>query len=152
MPTLRSILKYTPAVVLGLLVVAWICGYWGWMTYSMQVKDGQFAGGIGRGHIKLWTSRIDPGWELAFGGLDWGSYRPYHDNLSNFRRGSGGLWHSYRPSDSFLLMSFPILMVLTFLLPFAIAPFTSFRFRLWHYLAYTALLGVELAYYLRWQD
>jgi hypothetical protein len=26
------------------------------------------------------------------------------------------------------------------------------RFRLWHYLAYTALVAVELAYYLRWQE
>jgi hypothetical protein len=28
----------------------------------------------------------------------------------------------------------------------------SFRFRLWHCLAYTALLAVELAYYLPWQE
>jgi len=28
----------------------------------------------------------------------------------------------------------------------------NFRFRLWHYLAYTALIAVELAYYLRWQE
>jgi len=36
------------------------------------------------------------------------------------------------------------------LFPLAIGPFVSYR--LWHYLAYTALAAVELAYYLRWQE
>lgn len=46
----------------------------------------------------------------------------------------------------------PITCLLTVLYPFAIGPFLSFRFRLWHYLAFTALVAIELAYYLRWQE
>jgi hypothetical protein len=36
-------------------------------------------------------------------------------------------------------------------IPLAIGPFLAFRFRLWHYLVYTTLAGLELAYYLRQQ-
>jgi len=45
----------------------------------------------------------------------------------------------------------PVPFLITILLPLAIGPFISFRFRLWHYLAYTALVAVQLAYYSRWQ-
>ena len=44
------------------------------------------------------------------------------------------------------------LLFVAVMLLLAIGPFLSFRFRLWHYLAYTALVAVELAYYLRWQE
>ena len=46
----------------------------------------------------------------------------------------------------------PIVLLITLVAPLAVGPFLSFRFRLWHYLAYTALVALELAYYLRWQD
>jgi hypothetical protein len=38
---------------------------------------------------------------------------------------------------------------MTFAFPLAIGPFTRFRFPLWSYFAWTALLTAELAYYLR---
>ena len=43
----------------------------------------------------------------------------------------------------------PFLLLMSLVLPLAIGPFIAFRFRLWHYLAYTATVAVELAYYLR---
>jgi hypothetical protein len=43
----------------------------------------------------------------------------------------------------------PIVFAITLLLPFAVAPFTRFRFPLWSYFAWTALVAAELAYYLR---
>jgi hypothetical protein len=49
------------------------------------------------------------------------------------------------------MISLPYSVLTTTLLPPAIGPFLSFRFRLWHYLAYTVLVALELAYYLRWQ-
>lgn len=79
------------------------------------------------------------------------------------------IWNDPRPKDTPLLGEFnafspdgepghrfgalilPIPALLTVLLPFAIGPFIAFRFRLWHYLVYTTLVAVELAYYLRWQ-
>jgi predicted DNA repair protein MutK len=46
----------------------------------------------------------------------------------------------------------PFALLITALFPLAIGPFLSFRFRLWHYLAYTSMIAVELAYYLRRQE
>jgi hypothetical protein len=43
----------------------------------------------------------------------------------------------------------PIPMVLAVLTPLAVGPFTQFRFPLCSYFAWTALVAVELAYYLR---
>lgn len=39
-------------------------------------------------------------------------------------------------------------MILTAILPIALGSFHSFRFRLWHYFAYTTLVAAELAYYI----
>jgi hypothetical protein len=43
----------------------------------------------------------------------------------------------------------PIPVMLTLVIPLSVAPFTRFRFPLWSYFAWTALLAAELAYYLR---
>jgi len=94
MPTLRRILKYTPAVVLGLLVVAWSVG----LFYSVLVP-------------------VEPTGRL--------SVETARSFVSATYKFDGGM---------------------------AIGPFLSFRFLLWHYLAYRALVAVELAYYLRWQE
>jgi hypothetical protein len=45
--------------------------------------------------------------------------------------------------------SVPIPFLLAVVLPFAAASCTRFRFPLWSYFAWTALLAAELAYYLR---
>lgn len=42
----------------------------------------------------------------------------------------------------------PLVWFATLLLPIVVGLFTGFRFRLWHYLAFSALLLLELMYYL----
>jgi hypothetical protein len=136
MQTIRRILKYTLAVVLGLLVVAWILTHGGWIEFV----SGKFVIALQHGSITgywqesdrvffLWDFR--PEWWFN-DGLQLGQLRTA-DPL-----GSTGSW-------------FPLPLLGTLLLPFAIGPFISFRFHLWHYFAYTALLALELAFYLRWQ-
>jgi hypothetical protein len=103
MPTLRRILKYTPATLAVVLLVTWLV--------NLRI-EAQAEAEVGSKHLKrpipLYYSR-------QFG------------------------------------VGVPIIVAVTAMLPLAIGPFLSFRFRLWHYLAYTALVAVELAYYLRWQ-
>jgi len=136
MPTVRRILKYTPAVALGLLVVAWVLTQGGWM----QFVSGKFVIALQHGSITgYWqeSDRITFFWETR---MEWW----FHDapKLGHLKtaspHGSTGSW-------------FPIPLLCTIILPFAIGPFISFRFCLWHYFAYIALVAVELAYYLRWQ-
>ena len=58
--------------------------------------------------------------------------------------------HSIVVSPNFDIR-FELAILISLLLPLAIGSFTGFRFRLWHYLAYTALVAVELAYYFQWR-
>jgi hypothetical protein len=136
MPTVRRILKYTPAVVLGLLVVAWVLTQGGWM----QFVSGKFVIALQQGSITGYWQESD---KITF---FWESRKEWwFDDAPKLGRlmaakphGSTGSW-------------FPIPLLCTIILPFAIGPFISFRFRLWHYFAYTALVAALLAYYLRWQ-
>jgi hypothetical protein len=137
MPTLRRILKYTPAVVLGLLVLAWVLTQGGWMQFSspkcvIALQHGSVTG--------YWqeSDKVSVFWD--FRNKWWLNDTPKLGHLrSASPLGAAGHW-------------FPILLLATLILPLAIGPFIAFRFRLWHLLAYTALVALELAYYLRWQE
>ena len=137
MAILRRILKYTPAVVLALLVAAWVMTQGGWMQLStgtcvVSLQHGSVTGYWQKSDAVnfFWHSRRE--WWFK-NGIALGHLRA----ATPF--GASGHW-------------FPIPLLCTILLPSAVGPFLSFRFRLWHYLAFTALLAVELAYYLRWQS
>jgi hypothetical protein len=142
MPALRRFLKYTPAVVLGLLVVAWVASWF--LFWGVGILAGRFSVSAVNSTVQIicsgaheteltgvivqrkpirWTARV------ILGHIDYVHRWP-------------GFVSLYLPSP---------LLIMVFL-PFAAGPFVSFRFRLWHYLVYTALVAVELAYYLRWQE
>jgi hypothetical protein len=44
----------------------------------------------------------------------------------------------------------PLAWLITLMVPFAVGSAISYRFRIWHYLAFTLLVAVELAYYVYW--
>lgn len=143
MPTLRRILKYTPAVVTGLLVVAWLASLVSQFGMIAPSPDGwgQIFFGCADGAVAFQSSGsvFEAGPFLHFASPEFylGSFDAHWDG-----------WIHPVPNCGLKL---PILAVVMALTPLAIGPFISFRFRLWHYLAYTALVAVELAYYLRWQ-
>jgi hypothetical protein len=145
MLTLR-LLKYTPAVVMGLLATLWLIN----VFWRIWIFPPQYAASDAR--------MIS----LSHGGVTY-----FHIPGSNdFRKDSWGRIEVKRREGNvyFGMLSFnsgdptrakfavPHLMLITLLLPLAIGPFISFRFRLWHYLGYTALIAVELTYYFRWQE
>jgi hypothetical protein len=153
MPTLRRILKCTPAVMMGLLVVAWVVSVFYRVVLFQEVEGGsksspnQIVFGIGEGSVmlklvpsartinKLWIRRQkEKDWRVA------GKF--YYGNTLGFQP----------PLARTLTLGIPVPLLITLVFPLAVGPFISFRFRLWHYLAYTALVAVELAYYLRWQQ
>jgi hypothetical protein len=135
MPTLRRILKYTPAVVMGLLVVAWVVS--------------PFVGfALGRNGANRFVLEVSGGdvwfypWSTnhVIGGTNYMWFTPPHPTYS-----------ARFQSPTWFIIGFPLPFLLTLMVPISIGSFTCFRFRLWHYLAYTALVAVELAFYLRWQ-
>jgi hypothetical protein len=126
--TLRRILKYTPAVVLGLLACLWL------MSCISPKGFESKRGSIGLVCGTVWIDTIPP--KLPMGAY---SFEP------GFGLGQLVYWNM-TGSDA-LTLQFPIPLVMTAVLPLAIGPFICFRFRIWHFLAYTSLVAAELAFY-----
>jgi hypothetical protein len=133
-----AILKYLPAALCGLLVVAWVvslnitCGF-------EPTHNGGFGALIANANLVLLRANQDgdPVWirnEEQYFQSSW---------LGSYMLGRS-VW--FPPVD---IVELPIPALLTVLFPLAIGPFTRFRFPLWSYFAWTALVAAELAYYLR---
>jgi hypothetical protein len=143
--TLRRILKYTPAVVLGLLVVAWVVSWFGELQHRTcwGYADVWFV--AGRGSYSFWGAEAG----TIAGFTNYSSIRggpPKHprDVMGRWRCDMSQ-WKDGRQ----IILGIPLLSLITGILPLAVGCTTGFRFSLWHYLAYTALVAVELSYYLR---
>jgi hypothetical protein len=152
MVTFRRILKYTSTVVLGLLMLAWVVSlskeYGGLAVCRSRCAHVVIA----RGTISIGidnASRTSAEWIWAKQQVR-GDYRVAAGRLNLICEHDH--WHAKDRGFWGWTMNLPLMLLSTSILPFAIGPFISFRFRLWHYLAYTALVAVELAYYLRWQE
>jgi hypothetical protein len=134
MAATSRILKYSPAAVIALLVMAWVFTQGGWMEFVSR----KFVVALQHGSVTGYWQESDRNiffWEFRM--ERWFRNAPKLGQLKAADGlGSTGNW-------------FPIPLLCTLILPFAIGPFISFRFRLWHFFAYTALVAIELAYYLR---
>jgi hypothetical protein len=142
--TLCRIVKYAPAVVMVLLVVVWLVS--AFQTLQVWVDYGECTYMLenGPGHFRLYLSRngfpSEPSLDVSL----------FKNQFFLEESVLGFLGWGALPHDGYDL-NLPYALLMTAILPLAIGSITSFRFRLWHYLAYTALVAVELAYYLRWQ-
>lgn len=129
-----AILKYVPAVLCGLLVVAWVVSWFVTVGVGWDHHPENFVG-VRYGSIQIWrTTPVD--WPLPVSTMQ----DRIRDNLGQW------CWN-WEPDK--IICNIPVLFAVTSLLPAAVAPFTRFRFPLWSYFVYTAVLAVELAYYLR---
>jgi hypothetical protein len=126
--------------VLGLLVVAWVISLFWVMTIPLDAHGRLSAGVLQGSAAALYDS----------GGLGWFQFEA-PEGIEGAKLGRLGQF-IFAKSDGFFFAVVPIPMLITALLPLAIGPFTRFRFRLWHYLTFTALVSVQLVYYLRWQE
>jgi hypothetical protein len=135
-----AILKYVPAVLCGLLVVAWVVSLFFALGLRVPLNGSSSVLTFCRfGGLNCWNqTQTSPVFILE---------RPskYESNPRHWIFGE--LYdHSYYP---FFVIGVPIPLLLTALIPLSIGPFTGFRFPLWSYFAWTALIAAELAYYLR---
>ena len=142
MPTLRRMLKYTPAVVMVLLVVVWVGSVSRSFGISVNTPAARILLGCERGTLEVsWVPELVPDpWYI------WAE-EPIPESAL-----VGSMLYGITGNGTLSSVGLPVPLLLSALLPLAIGPFLSFRFRLWHYLAYTALVAIELAYYLRWQE
>jgi hypothetical protein len=143
-----TVAKYLPAVLSGLLVVAWV------------VSHSFVFGAIHRRHINYGTpsfiqrSRAILCWSGSVvvspteQGLEQEMYQPLFAWGRSSDVGCVRLFCGRHPPTQ-VVFRLPIAALLTCLIPLAIAPFIRFRFPLWSWFAFSALVAVELAYYLR---
>jgi hypothetical protein len=141
MPTLRRILKYTPAAVFGVLVVAWVASWFGRTATNLPPMRC-----LGEPSLQSAESELRFSWAIR--GKTSGTL--FHLEGLGWHRVLGTAQYRISGSSGRIVLPYPLLI--TVVVPLALAPFLRFRFRLWHYLAYTALVAVELAYYLRWRE
>jgi hypothetical protein len=154
-----SVVKWVPAIVCGLLVVAWVVSleFQIWALIGLAGPPPRWAYlEISRGRL---TSKVSVGEhsESNWGALRFGSIQVKQDMDRILRRidiGSqtlddgliwGGVSNGMNPFTE-IWFRLPVFLVLTVLLPPSLAPFTRFRFPLWSYFAWTALVAAELFY------
>jgi len=138
-------MKYTPTVVLGLLVVAWVISIPRVTGYSYTRAADVVHPRLSPGTVSLAWISLQGKTQPSFG------YHRYH-GWGRVKNSAGRFEVKFAQERGYFHIYLPIPLLVTLGLPLAIGPFISFRFRLWHYLAYTAIVAVELAYYLRWQE
>jgi hypothetical protein len=146
--TLRWILKSTPAVVLVLLMVAWVVSWYS--TAVLSLRSGRWYSGVGqeKGTVILDIITVRDG-----GAFEGWMFIPAQQPPVFIDMAGRFFSRKEHPIiESLISGGVPHVCIVTAILPLAIGALTGFRFRLWHYLAYTALVGVELAYYSRWQE
>jgi hypothetical protein len=153
-----AVLKCLPAALCGLLVVAWVVSLFVEVAVEYQFGSGRWSvypvdgdlnlhvvQSVGD-HANLYGNTI--GWSVrTLGRVD-----RFHF-VGHFIGGYDKLYFqepdSYEDDVSHLYCSLPIPLLLTVLLPLASGCLSRFRFPLWSYFAWTALVAAELAYYLR---
>jgi hypothetical protein len=153
MSTLRRILKYTPAALMGILLVLWLLSLRGYVAHSFQWN--RYAGQVsvynGTAACTLLAGDyIAEKREIEVTAVGDPVPRPEIGAESFFGR-FNLITHTFSWVSTFN-GEIPLLVLATLILPVVIGSLTAFRFRLWHYLGYTALVALELANYLRWQE
>lgn len=142
MSRLLIIVRYAPAVLSGLLVVAWVTSEY--VAFGVTIRWPLWADGRGSFDI----------------GCQWGSvFLIQHMQgeaegpvITFCRATTCSYWqgfadYSIEPLDSYVYI--PAIYLVVSMLPGLLALFTRLRFPLWSYFAWTALIAVEMAFYLR---
>jgi hypothetical protein len=141
-------LKHLPAAMMALLIAAWGIGTQLSFGLLSPLPAADTYVGIGSGAGSL-TLSLNGGFAIRA----WLYAEPADWPMSAksiFGEFQFGRVPAITPASiSYLRIPFSWLIIA--ILPLAVGSLTSFRFRLWHYLAYTTLICLQLAYYLRWQ-
>jgi hypothetical protein len=142
-----AILKYVPAVLCGLLFVAWVVSCFSLVIAQFNLP--QWRGYQRKAMVFLVAGTV--GVHLEPDGVDSvGIFSLRNDNSITIKDALGHLGYTrVRGTYEHSEIASPILFLLTLLLPVAGGSFTRFRFPLWSYFAWTALIAAELVYYLR---
>lgn len=139
-------LKYVPAVLCGVLVVAWLVNFIGWFGIFMDLHDRELHATANAGSLVLVNIKFKPQPPSLRFVFRWREQKLSYEPLGKLQVVIGD--ESNLGVGSMYLL-FPIPLAVTLLSFVAIAPFIHYRFPLWSYFVWTALVAAELAFYLR---
>ncbi len=136
----KHIWKCLSLSLVAFLIAAWIANFFG--QFGIGTRCGQFDYHYTFRSGMLSLSKHDNG---MLQGIFWGSnspngYSSLYAQLAFFNYGT----------DQWAI-EVPILLLITALIPVVVGTFTQFRFRLWQFFAFIAILSLELALFLRWR-
>jgi hypothetical protein len=143
----RKLVACLSLIVVALLVAAWIANFFGqvglgtrWEKFDQHFK---FAGG------SFSISQHDG--HFMKQGIFWTPYSPLPPEIAqagDFSSLSARLRVGYLGWDDHGIQV-PIILLMTAMIPLVYGSFSKFRFRLWHFFAFTAVVAIEFAFFLR---
>jgi len=133
----KHIWKCLSLIVVTLLIAAWIANFFG--QFGIGTRSGQFDYHYTFRSGSLSISQHD---NSMLQGIFWRTNgRDGFSSLYAFLQfGSYGTEHWW--------IEVPIILLITAMIPVVVGTFSQFRFRLWQYFAFTAILALELALFL----
>jgi hypothetical protein len=143
---LSRTLKYAPVALIFLLLVAWVLNFFG--QFGIGLRSGKHDY-----HVVFRSGSFSASQHphQMVQGLFWQRYPNLPADIAaevgSLNSLSARL--SIRTKPGQLGVGVPIVLIITLLLPFAIGAFTGFRFQLWQFFAFTAIVAVELVYFVR---
>jgi hypothetical protein len=145
-----AMLKYLPAMLCGLLVVAWVVSFACEVTVRFPTAKGDGSVGIENACFTIRHTQHEEVWIgilLTTEKQGWTLKTQSPTRLTRLR----DVWGSFQfdQNASYVRLQMPIPGLIVLALPLALGPFTRFRFPLWSYFAWTTLVAAGLAYYLR---
>jgi hypothetical protein len=139
-----AILKWFPAAICGLLVVAWVVSLAIHCSAQFPLYPGEHGVAIqfvyGTAKLTYQKSQLDT--DVWFGWVEQPFHSPSPLGELNYGLAYDGSTHAFYTGT----LCVPLLLAISCFLP--LAAVLSFRFPLWSYFAWTALIALELAYYL----
>jgi hypothetical protein len=140
----KHILTCLLLVVVALLLVAWIANFFG--QVGIGTRSGKFDYHFA---FRSGSLSVSQHGNYMRQGVFWGSYPPPDpEDFGDLTSLSARLWFTNTPPGHWMI-TVPIAMLITALIPLVYGLFSDFRFRLWQILGFTALVALELAFFLR---
>ncbi len=143
----RKLVACLSLVVVALLVAAWIANFFG--HFGLGTRWGKFDQHFKFGSGSFCISQLDGNFMKQ--GIFWMPYSrlpPEIAHASDLSPLSARLRVNCLDWDD-CKIQVPIILLMTAMIPIVYGSFSKFRFRLWHFFAFTAVMAIEFAFFLR---
>jgi hypothetical protein len=135
----KRIWKCLSLTVVALLIAAWIANFFGQLGIGARSGPYYYRCAFRSGSLSISKDEYDSSQVL---GIFWranakGGFSSLYANLY-FGKPRSDLWQ----------IAVPIILLTTAMIPIVVGTFSRFRFRLWQFFIFTALVAIELALFL----